>query len=714
MAKGIYAGVAEDSLVANGDFSNGLNGWDLTNVNDGYISAIVIDDYLRVEMLKEKANVKILQTNPYSVVVGHVYYCGGYIKVPSDLSLLSSISLNSAAVPITYDGMWHLCSRVVTATSTGSEGLYLFMGNSGANSLAIGEWIEVKDIKLYDLTAMYGAGNEPTKAWCDANLEALETLYKSKNGVARKVKKAYVGVAEDSLVANGDFSNGLNGWAQVNPAYVNYEVEDGKCKLTPKSAYTENRVFLRSTYVSTIPVGHTAYYSGKYTANLTNSGACLNIYFKEATKVGYEFNLYSTATETKFSTLHTITLGDGGGIEITGQLGLGAGDYVLLDYIKVYDLTALYGAGNEPTKEWCDNNLEALKELYKSKNGVARKVKKGYIGVGGVARLFFSGEPELSYYGKAADLSNTTTYLAATTIGDYALFGGGTKGSTIYKTVDAYNSALTKSTCNDMGYTKRYLAATSVGNYALFAGGERTDSGTIANTVDTYTSALAKGTATNLTVGRKYLVATTVGDYALFGGGSSSSSFATVNAYDSSLTRVSATNLSVARTYLAATTVGDYALFAGGYDDDNASSTVDTYTSSLVKGTATDLSVARYDLAATSVGNYALFAGGNTGSNSAIVDTYTSSLVKGTATSLSVARRNLAATSVGNYALFGGGNYSSVVDTYTSTLTKGTAANLSAGRNYLAATSVGNYALFGGGHTNSGPIATVDAYQLVG
>lgn len=189
-----YIGVAEDSLVANGDFSNGLNGWDLTNVNDGYISATVINDYLRVEMLKEKVGIKILQTNPYSVVVGHVYYYGGYIKVPSDLSLLSGISLNAAAVSITYDGMWHLCSRVVTATSTGSQGLYLFMGNSGVNSLAIGEWIEVKDIKLYDLTAMYGAGNEPTKNWCDNNLEALKELYKSQNGIARKIKKGYIGV----------------------------------------------------------------------------------------------------------------------------------------------------------------------------------------------------------------------------------------------------------------------------------------------------------------------------------------------------------------------------------------------------------------------------------------------------------------------------------------------------------------------------------------
>ena len=65
-----------------------------------------------------------------------------------------------------------------------------------------------------------------------------------------------------------------------------------------------------------------------------------------------------------------------------------------------------------------------VKKIYIGVAGVARKVKKAYIGVGGVARPCWSGG-ELSYYGTAATLTNSIAYHAGTSVGNYALFGGG-------------------------------------------------------------------------------------------------------------------------------------------------------------------------------------------------------------------------------------------------------------------------------------------------
>ena len=65
-----------------------------------------------------------------------------------------------------------------------------------------------------------------------------------------------------------------------------------------------------------------------------------------------------------------------------------------------------------------------VKKIYFGVGGKARKVKKGYIGIGGKARPF-SSSSELAYYGTVTDLSVARYNLAATSIGNYALFGGG-------------------------------------------------------------------------------------------------------------------------------------------------------------------------------------------------------------------------------------------------------------------------------------------------
>ena len=92
-----------------------------------------------------------------------------------------------------------------------------------------------------------------------------------------------------------------------------------------------------------------------------------------------------------------------------------------------------------------DGVARKIKKGFIGIDDFARKIKKAYIGIGGVARPFWSGG-ELSYYGNITELSVSRSSLAATTVGDYALFGGGNNGSTYYDTVDAYDKMLTRTT----------------------------------------------------------------------------------------------------------------------------------------------------------------------------------------------------------------------------------------------------------------------------
>ena len=209
-----------------------------------------------------------------------------------------------------------------------------------------------------------------------------------------------------------------------------------------------------------------------------------------------------------------------------------------------------------------------VKNVYVGVGGVARRVKKAYIGVGGVARCFYSRD--LAYYGTASALSVGRYRLAATSVGNYALFGGGYNNGTIYSTVDAYSSSLTRSTATALSLARSDLAATSVGSYALFGGGmdpyynEGED--LAKTTVDAYNTSLTRSIPSALAYRAYYLAATSVGNYALFGGGqyagTSFSYWAIVNAYNTSLTRTLPTELSAYCLMNAATTVGSYAIFS--------------------------------------------------------------------------------------------------------------------------------------------------------
>jgi hypothetical protein len=127
-----------------------------------------------------------------------------------------------------------------------------------------------------------------------------------------------------------------------------------------------------------------------------------------------------------------------------------------------------------------------------------------------------------------ATLSIPRDNLAATSVGHYALFGGGFNGTGHipgdvygeYSTVDVFDSDTGQWSVMDLSVARGWLAATTLGNEALFAGGG--NSSPYRSTVDIYNDTTGQWSIDSLSVARRSPAATAVGDYALFAGGATS------------------------------------------------------------------------------------------------------------------------------------------------------------------------------------------------
>ena len=326
---------------------------------------------------------------------------------------------------------------------------------------------------------------------------------------------------------------------------------------------------------------------------------------------------------------------------------------------------------------------------------------------------FYTQAPGVKQEG-VENLAGTPWWNAATSIGEYALFGGGntvTSGSTNTASVIAYTAALVKSAPAQLSTARCMLAGVNVGDYALFGGGTNNASAYYRN-MDGYTSQLVSASVTALDTARYGLSAANVGDYALFAGGRYTyGNTAAVDAYTSDLVHSTITELSTARYNLAATTIGDFALFGGGTSSD----VVDVYSSALVKSIATSLGGNRELLAASSLNDYALFGGGrgSASSGEASVYAYSPTLVMSAAPDMSAARHSLAAAATAQFALFGGGvgPGSAAVDAYSSDLLHTTWESFSQERYSLAAAQIDGIVFFGGGRWSNTIYGTVDAYS---
>jgi hypothetical protein len=287
-------------------------------------------------------------------------------------------------------------------------------------------------------------------------------------------------------------------------------------------------------------------------------------------------------------------------------------------------------------------------------------------------------------------LSIARVGLAATSLQNLVFFAGGAVSfegdlskdlanavGNVTNRVDIYNTLNGIWSTATLSQARALLAATSVGNFVLFGGGGKLNESNIneSNTnssnkvneldiVDVFDVTSNRWTTATLSQARSYLAATSVDNrYALFGGGRKGSNNSNVvDIFDSLSGMWNTTTLSQYRVFLAATSLGHLAFFGGGSletngTNSNFSNVVDIFNSTSQTWSTSTLSQARIGLASSSIGEIVAFGGGTPDGNtmSSVVDLFNVTSNTWFIVTLSQPRAALASSSSNNKILFGGG-----------------------------------------------------------
>lgn len=333
--------------------------------------------------------------------------------------------------------------------------------------------------------------------------------------------------------------------------------------------------------------------------------------------------------------------------------------------------------------------------------------------------ITFGGTQAITKSGTIPAYQNV--YAAGTTLGEYAVFGGGalaTNSSSVKDvTVFAVNSDNLLIFIEYFSVGRDYLAAAHFDNYAVFAGG-RNSSGASVNNVDAYSINFFRSTNVTLNDAAHALAGVSFGNYAIFAGGQGTDSKLTsVTAFRDYLDKTNLSDLNSAVSVPAGARNSNYAIIAGGYTDSGTSSSVTAYDSNLAKTTPSDLSIARFSIAAGTAGDYALFVGGETSDGvTNVAEAYDKNLTKLSAQNYEWGLRKAAATSLGSYLVIfggmGGANNYRRVDYYDSNLVRHNAPNLTRLAINGTAASSSEYAYFFGGNYGSSYSEVIEVYNL--
>ncbi len=157
-----------NQLCINGNFADGLTNWSL-----GTCSASVADNVATI--VPVGAYARLYRSSAFTVVSGHKYMLSAEIKKTAALDVLAIHSSGSSM----FSSLWSLGSEAVntwvryagisTASTSGSNNLYV-CDSQQKDTEGTYATRYVRNVMVFDLTAMFGAGNEPSTV---AEFEAL-------------------------------------------------------------------------------------------------------------------------------------------------------------------------------------------------------------------------------------------------------------------------------------------------------------------------------------------------------------------------------------------------------------------------------------------------------------------------------------------------------------------------------------------------------------
>lgn len=370
--------------------------------------------------------------------------------------------------------------------------------------------------------------------------------------------------------------------------------------------------------------------------------------------------------------------------------------------------TGVFTAGTETGETISRCVARKVKKGYVGVDGKARKIRKAYIGVGGVARPCWSGG-EIAYYGQISPISAGRMGVEAASSGKMLFAAGGatgfTVGATHYATVDAYSNQLVHSTAPNRAVSGYRMGAVSVNRkYALFAGGYNAAARASYSQVDAYNDAMTKTAATALSYAADRICGISMGARGVFFGGvggnhTSESPTNLTNIYTETLTRSVGTTLTTAGAHRGGH-AGGYAVVSpeGG--------TIDAFNETMVKTTLGTVSALTK---AADSGSGVVFA------DQSLAFAFTETLTRVNVETLAGNRHYPSTACLDGIGIFAGGVTArgsatrvASVDGYKE-LTRMALPALQTARIDHFGGVVGDFALFGGG----GTLTSTEAYTIV-
>ena len=320
--------------VGNGNFATGTTGW------TGYSCTISANP-----TTNECIAIATSQYGGFArnvvCVIGNKYYFRALIKADStsvNLKFMDGASYNT--VNVTTVGAYKVVSGY--ATIVNATNITFKIQDDRASG-----WTNtyVKECFAIDLTATYGVGNEPTKTYMDE-------LF-SKVGWFDTTETIPTRFFDDRIlynrVLNGNF-NGTTSWTQASCTAT---ATGNVATVTMTSQYGEFRQFNTTYYIE----GHKYYSRAEVQANSNL------VSLRVSRGVGFAQAIASHSGSGEYETLSgIITLNSPVTNGFTSIMDTRASGWssILVKNVVTLDLTALYGAGNEPTKAYMDTLVNTL------------------------------------------------------------------------------------------------------------------------------------------------------------------------------------------------------------------------------------------------------------------------------------------------------------------------------------------------------------------
>lgn len=154
-------GQSAENLVVNGDFRNGTTKWSTTSA--GTLSAV--SNEMTYTVVTPSSTARIQHSDKIlNFVSGNKYYGRFFAFTPVTTAScrLYIGSINPSPFVTIQANTWTLVSGIATPTSNNELGFYI-----PTVDLIAGQQTKYRGVMLINLTATFGAGNEPTKEQCD-------------------------------------------------------------------------------------------------------------------------------------------------------------------------------------------------------------------------------------------------------------------------------------------------------------------------------------------------------------------------------------------------------------------------------------------------------------------------------------------------------------------------------------------------------------------